>query len=36
MDGCSDYKEAILKDKRLKTKLISIKDGLAFSVKLNP
>ncbi|MEK6917163.1 MAG: hypothetical protein AABW92_05460 [Nanoarchaeota archaeon] len=32
--GCQDYKEAVLKDKRLRTEIISIGDGLASSKKL--
>ena len=34
MAGCQAYKEAIMKDSRLKTEIISIKDGMAFSQKL--
>ncbi len=32
--GCQNYKEAVLKDTRLKTEIIQIKDGLACSKKL--
>lgn len=31
MEGCQDFKEAVLKDKRLKTEIINIKDGLSYS-----
>lgn len=31
--GCQDFKEAILKDKRLKTEIIPIRDGLSCSRK---
>ncbi len=33
MPGCKDFKEAILKDTRLKTELITIRDGMSLSVK---
>jgi predicted O-methyltransferase YrrM len=33
MNGCQDYKEAILKDERLETEIINIKDGLSCSRK---
>ncbi len=34
MDGCQNYKEAVLKHPQLKTELIPIKDGLSSSTKL--
>lgn len=34
MDGCQDYKEAVLKHPQLKTELIPIKDGLSSSTKI--
>lgn len=30
-EGCQDFKEKILNDKRLETEIIDIKDGLSFS-----
>jgi predicted O-methyltransferase YrrM len=35
MDGCKDYKNKVLNDPRLKTEIVTIKDGLACSMKLN-
>jgi predicted O-methyltransferase YrrM len=34
MEGCQDFKQAILNHKNLKTEIINIKDGLSHSVKL--
>ena len=34
MDGCQDYKEAVLHHPQLKTELIPIKDGLSCSTKV--
>ena len=34
MDGCQDYKEAVMKHPQLKTELIAIKDGLSSSTKI--
>src|SRR3989344_5051052 len=34
MDGCQDYKEAVLHHPQLKTELIPIKDGLSSSTKV--
>ena len=34
MDGCQDYKEAVLNHPNLKTELIPIKDGLSCSEKI--
>ncbi len=34
MDGCQDYKEAVLRHPQLKTELIPIKDGLSCSQKI--
>ena len=33
MDGCQDYKQAVLKDPQLQTEIINIKDGLSCSGK---
>ena len=33
MRGCADFKEAILKDKRFKTELVDVGDGMSLSVK---
>lgn len=33
-EGCQDYKEAVLKDIRLETEIIEIRDGLSWSKKL--
>ena len=34
-EGCQDFKEAILNNSKLKTKIIKIKDGLSYSVKID-
>ena len=34
MDGCRDYKEAVLNNRLLETQLINIKDGLACSKRI--
>ncbi len=34
MKNCSDFKAAIIKNKRLKTEIINIKDELSYSIKL--
>ena len=34
-DNCKDFKEAVLNHPQLKTKIIEIKDGLSFSVKIS-
>ena len=34
MDGCQDYKKAVLKHPQLKTEIITIKDGLSCSVRV--
>ncbi len=35
MDGCQDFKEAVLKHPQLKTELIPIKDGLSCSKRIS-
>lgn len=32
-EGCQDFKLAILRDKRIKSQIINIKDGLSISIK---
>lgn len=34
MEGCKNFKEAIMSDKRLNTEIIDIKDGLSISKKI--
>lgn len=34
MEGCQDFREAVMNHPRLKTEIIDIKDGLSFSVKV--
>ena len=35
MEGCADFKERVLSDSRLQTKIVDIKDGLSCSVVIS-